>query len=57
MCRKPGAVIKINWKYVPRIRFRLDDGDDDDDDNVEKRVVCLYPMITAPLQSSFVVAV
>lgn len=31
--------------------------DDDDDDNVEIRAACLYPMLTAPLHSSFVVAI
>ena len=46
---------------MSRLRFRLVDDDDDDDvdddDNVETRVVCLYPMLTAPLHSSFVVAI
>jgi hypothetical protein len=44
---------------VSRLRLRLDDDDDDDDDNdnVGKRVVCLYPMVTALMNSSFVVAI
>ena len=40
---------------MSRLRFRLDD--DDDDDNVEKSVLCLYPMLTALMNSSFVVAI
>ena len=56
MCREPGAGRKINWKYESRLRFRFDE-DDDDDDNVETCFVCLYPMLTAPLHSSFVVAI
>ena len=55
MCRKHGAGRNINWKYESRLRSRL--VDDDDDDDVETRVVCLYPMLTAPLHSSFVVAI
>lgn len=38
---------------MSRLRFRLDD----DDDDVETRVVCLYPMLTAPLHSTLVVAI
>jgi hypothetical protein len=45
LCRESGAGRKINWKYVSRLRFRLDD--DDDDDDVETRFVCFYSMLTA----------